>query len=89
MKLNFISIVALYSFVFAITLQISSAEVGGLSGSVESSISAGSAGSPTWKIATASNLGDPVFIGAVSSVSANKVSFDTYLDESNATVFSF
>lgn len=78
-----------FSLNLAVFWHTSLAEVGGASGSVESTISAGSAGSPTWKIATASNLGDPVFIGSVSSVDGYKISFPTSLDDSNATVYPF
>ena len=74
---------------FAFSPQKLTAEVGGSSGSVESTISGGTTSAPTYKIATASNLGDPVYVGAVSAVSGYSISFDTFLDDSNVTVYPF
>ena len=75
-----------YFFLFVPSLL--SANVGGVSGSNQFTVSSDGT-STTWKIVSASVTGDPIYSGAVASVSDNNLTFSTSLDDSNATIYPF
>jgi hypothetical protein len=67
-----------------------SANVGAIAGSNIFSISAGSASSPTYKIVSASSVGDAVYSGVVDTVvDSDTLSFATSTDEDNNTANPF
>jgi hypothetical protein len=66
------------------------ANVGAIAGSNIISISGGTASAPTYKIVSASSVGDPVYTGTVDSVTdADTLTFATTTDEDNNTVYPF
>jgi hypothetical protein len=66
------------------------ANVGAIAGSNIISIGGGSSSTPTYKIVSASIVGDPVFSGTIDSVTdSNTLSFATSTDEDNNTVYPF
>jgi len=67
------------------------ANVGGMSGSNSFEIAGGTAASPTYKIVSASTFGTAVFQGTVSAVSNsdNNITFATYTDDNNDTIYPF
>ena len=81
----------LFIFVFSNFFLLStSANVGAIAGSNIISISGGTASAPTYKIVSASSVGDPVYTGTVDSVTdADTLTFATTTDEDNNTVYPF
>ena len=66
------------------------ANVGAIAGSNIISIGGGTSSTPTYKIVSASIVGDPVFSGTIDSViDSNTLSFATSTDEDNNTVYPF
>jgi hypothetical protein len=67
------------------------ANVGAIAGSNIFEISGGSSAAPTWKIVSASSVGDSVYTGVVDSFDDNndRISFATSLDENNETIYPF
>jgi len=67
------------------------ANVGGMSGSNIFTIEGGSSTDPTYKIVSASSFGTAVFQGTVSAVSNSdkNITFDSYEDENNVTLYPF
>ena len=67
------------------------ANVGGMSGSNIFTIAQGTSADPTYKIVSASSFGTAVFQGTVSAVSNSdtNITFDTYEDDNNITVYPF
>ncbi len=67
-----------------------SAQVGAIAGSNIFTVSGGSASAPTYKIVSASTVGDAVYSGVVDSVvDGDTLSFATSTDEDNNTVYPF
>ena len=66
-------------------------DVGGVSGSNIFSVSDGNATHTTWKIGSASTLGDPIYSGSVSSHnnSTKVITFLPSTDENNNTIYPF
>ena len=65
------------------------ANVGGVAGSNIFTVADGNSTSTTWKIASASTLGDAVFSGVVSSRTTTAITFDTSVSDSNETLYPF
>lgn len=67
------------------------ANVGGMSGSNIFTIAEGNSTAPTYKIVSASSFGTAVFQGTVSAVSNSdkNITFDSYEDENNVTLYPF
>jgi hypothetical protein len=65
------------------------ANVGGVAGSNIFTVADGNSTSTTWKIASASTLGDAVFSGVVSSRTTTAITFDTSVSDSNDTLYPF
>jgi hypothetical protein len=63
--------------------------VGGVSGSLQTTISAGSASSPTYAVVSAGISGDAVYTGQISSRTSTTISFESSSDSSEATVNPF
>ncbi len=64
------------------------ANVGGVSGSNQFTVVSDGT-STTWKIVSVSVTGDPIYSGAVASISDNNLTFSTGLDENNNTTYPF
>jgi hypothetical protein len=82
-SLLFFACLNLYFFSHAI------AQVGAVAGSSSISISGGTTSSPTYKIVSASSVGNAVYSGVVDSVSGNSLHFATTTDENNNSVNPF
>ena len=80
----------LFSFIFIIPSFLT-ASVGGVSGSNIFTLTGGSNSSPSYKIVSAGSLGDPIFVGTVSSLSDSdkNITFSTGIDENNNTTYPF
>ena len=65
------------------------ANVGGVAGSNIFTVADGNSTSTTWKIASASTLGDAVFSGVVLSRTTTAITFDTSVSDSNDTLYPF
>ena len=66
-----------------------SSGVGGYSASNTFTVNSGNSTYPTYRIASASISGDPVYVGVVSSRDSSSVTFGTGTDENNNTTYPF
>jgi hypothetical protein len=82
--------VSIFLFTLFIPLFVYAAKnVGGVSGSMETVIQAGSASSPTYAVVSAGISGDAVYTGQISSQTSTTISFESSSDSSEATVNPF
>jgi hypothetical protein len=72
-----------------ISLNCYASNIGGVAGSITSTINAGSATSPQYAVVSAGISSDAVYTGQVSSVTTSTVSFETSSDTSEATISPF
>ena len=79
----------LFSLFFGNFNLLFSSGVGGYSASNTFTVASGNFTNPTYKIASASISGDPVYVGVVSSSDSSSVTFATGTDENNNTTYPF
>ena len=79
----------LFFFFFGTFNALFSSGVGGYSASNTFTVNSGNSTFPTYRVASASISGDPVYVGVVSSRDSSSVTFGTGTDENNNTTYPF
>ena len=74
---------------FIFTISLAADEVAQVSGAASLSVPAGSSSNPSYKVASIGISGDPLYEGAVASVSGNILTFETTTDSDGVTINPF
>lgn len=87
---NFTQLQIIYLFIITFfSIDCYASNVGGVAGSITSTINAGSASSPQYAVVSAGIASDAVYIGQVSSVTSSTINFETSSDTNEATINPF
>ena len=87
-KARFLSIVLIYYFYF-FHFSFGASNVGGVSGSLETTIPAGTPSVPSYSVITGGISSEPVYVGQIQSSTTNTISFESSSDSSESNIDPF